>query len=283
MLTGLDLNMYSGVSKFDSCITSKRFAVVVLTYNHPEISFKCLTSILDLDPLLSVFVVHNGSDLKNTVDLQQKFPQFKHLILEKNSGYTGGANFGLVQAFKEFSYVLFLTNDTELVSLPERPPQGFCSVTIMKRNTQVIDSIFGLIDFKNGKLKHLKSENEFAMHAQSTLYIPGTAFWIDRDTFQKLQGFDESFHTYWDDVDFSFRAHLQNQVLGYSKDTIVKHKIGKTCHKDDFYTYYLFQRNRKKFFKKHQLQSISFWLCFVYDIIKHCKYRFSYFWRIIHD
>lgn len=251
------------------------FAIVVLSYNHPEITTKCLSSIKDHP----VFVIHNGSEEKNQLLIQQKFPQHHHLILKKNSGYTGGANFGLREAFKNFNHVLFLTNDTELLQLPSVAPDGFCAVTIYKRNTQAIDSTYAAVDIKRGLLTHLKD----LQAPQKNFYIPGTAFWMDKKSFEHLGGFDESFHTYWDDVDLSFRASKLNITLGYSSETLVKHKIGKTCHRHAFYTYYLFQRNRKKFMLKHSLQSLSFWLRFHYDIIKYCKYRFHYWWKIIYE
>ncbi len=264
-------------------LNSKQFAIVVLTYNHPEISLHCLESILNVNSTTTIYVVHNGSDSKNIKLLTAKFPMAEHIILEKNKGFTGGANTGLRAAFNQFDHVLFLTNDTELLGLPKIPPMGFCSVTIRKRNTDYIDSILGAIDLRQGKLRHIKTDSDISSLNINTKYIPGTAFWIDRKTFELLQGFDETYHTYWEDVDFSYRAYLNNIPLSYSKDTLIKHRIGKTCHKDSYYTYYLFQRNRKKFMLKHGLHNFSFWFVFLYDITKYCKYRFRHLWRIVYD
>lgn len=270
-------------NQVDERINSKHFAVVVLTYNHPEITSKCLASVALQSAMAEVFVVHNGSEEKNSKLIQKNYPQLTHLFLSENRGYTGGANFGLREAFKKYEQVLFLTNDTELIQLPQNIPPYFSSVTIQKRNTHLIDSILGFVDLKKGHLKHLKEESDLTQLPTQNFYIPGTAFWMDQQTFEKLNGFDETFHTYWDDVDLSYRATLQNITLNYSKDTVVKHKIGKTCHKNAFYTYYLFQRNRKKFILKHNLQSFSFWARFLFDITKYCKYRFNYLWRIIYE
>jgi GT2 family glycosyltransferase len=262
-------------------MNKSHFGIVVLTYNHPDITSKCLDSLLaHVKNTDNITIVHNGSDLKNTNLIKNKYSQLHHQFLPTNIGYSGGANAGLKQAFQKYSNVLFLTNDIELLKLPETAPNGFNAVTIYKRNTNLIDSIYGSIDTRIGKISHLK---EMTKNQEQHLYIPGTAFWIDRATFEELSGFDESYHTYWEDVDFSYRAQLKKIPLKYSQETVVKHKIGKTCHKNDFYTYYLFQRNRKKFMLKHGLLSMRFWLSFLFDITKLCKYRFHYFWRILND
>lgn len=261
------------------------YGIAVLTYNHPEISKKCLDSVLKLkNEHTPIFIIHNGSDAKNILLLKNHFPDLIHVILEKNKGYSGGVNFALKTVFEKFDHALFLTNDIEVLKLPDIIPLGFSSVQILKRNTVNLDSVMGSIDIKQGRLSHIKTTDELNQKKISQhLYIPGSAFWINLQTFNLLSGFDESFHTYWEDVDFSYRANLQKINLNYDPSTLVKHKIGKTCHKNDFYTYYLFQRNRKKFMIKHQLTSCLFWFRFMYDILKVCKYRFSYLWRIVYE
>ncbi|MCD4654016.1 hypothetical protein K8T06_08770, partial [bacterium] len=82
-------------------------------------------------------------------------------------------------------------------------------------------------------------------------YIPGTALAITGETFEKLHGADESFHTYWEDVDLSFRASAADITLIRCPDAIIDHGVGQTCHKKPFYTTYLFQRNRLMFCRRH--------------------------------
>lgn len=267
------------------------YAVVVLSFNHPELTQKCVKSVIKLG-IESVFLVHNGSEVKNFNYLTRQFPQVRHIPLIKNQGFSGGANHGLHEAFKHFKQVLFLTNDTELVSLGLPPKQkGLFSIKLLKRKSdEKIDSVLGVIDTKNGSLKHLKSDKEVSALLNKTdnltklPYVPGTAFWIDKDTFYQAQGFDESYHTYWEDVDLSFRLHNQNpDNIGYWPTTVARHKIGKTCHKNDFYTFFLFQKNRKKFMQKHHLAHFNFWFRFYKDVLVKSKGRWNYVWRIINE
>jgi GT2 family glycosyltransferase len=258
-------------------------AIAILSFNHPDLTEKCIKSVLALNYSGEIYLIHNGSHEKNVLNLKNLFPDITHLVIEKNKGYTGGANFTLSEVFKKYQTCLFLTNDTELQQLPKSIPTDFSSVHSLKRKTEFIDSLGGLIDIKNGKLLHRKNMSDVYNTKQFIPYIPGTAFWITKSIFESLKGFDETFHTYWEDVDFSYRAHLSDISVNHSFDTIIRHKIGKTCHKDDFYTYYLYQRNRKKFMQKHGLTSLRFWFLFYKDLLRMNKNRFKTTWKIIND
>lgn len=245
------------------------FAVSILSYNHPEITAKCLRSVLALHPPENIFLTHNGSLAAHQEQLINEFPQINHHLVKNNNGYSAGANETLKNVFEKFENVLFLTNDTELINLPTQPPHGFCSVQLLKRNTAEIDSIMGALNPKNGSLKHLKNLNDIKQNEIS--YIPGTAFWLDKKTYSILGSFDERFHTYWEDVDLSLRAHKLGIKLQYSSETVCRHKIGKTCHKHRFYTYELFQRNRGRCLSKNNLISFGFYFSYIPDILKYSR------------
>lgn len=176
--------------------------------------------------------------------------------------------------------VLFLTNDTELISMDLNPVHGFQSITLFKRKTTKIDSVMGLINLKSGLLKHLKTW-PIDLNKNQAPYVPGTAFWIDRLTWQEFGPLDETFHTYWEDVDLGYRIFKKNKELKHNEATSARHKIGKTCHKDRFYTYELFQRNRGRFMTKHQLTHIYFYLSYFIDVIKYSKYDLKKCFRIL--
>lgn len=281
---------------------SHNYAIVLLSYNHPDLTERCIGSVLELNfPKNHFFLIHNGSETKNINRLQNRFPDISHVIIPENIGFAAGTNFGLKKAFTDFAYVFFLTNDTEVLKIPSFiPPQfQFISPEILKRNTTKIDSVAGIVNSRLGTLKHLKINTlpnyEFVLNKDNTnnldskyfelntiyklkkhesFYIPGTSFVIHKNIFNLLNGFDESFHTYWEDVDFSFRFKNVDFKMYTTQLFSLKHKIGKTCHKDRFYTLYLYQRNRKKFMKKHNQFNIFF-------IINYSKDLFNIFFKII--
>ena len=248
------------------------YGVVILSYNHPELTGHTIDSVLQVGQTScdAIYLVHNGSEVKHVQALQNKYPQLTHLILPTNIGYSGGANYGLLHAFKEQSEILFLTNDTEALELPTSFPPNLdlFSVAILKRNTTLLDSLIGTVDLNKGQLRHLRSADELSdLKSYIKTYIPGTAFGIKKQAFEQLKGFDETLHTYWEDVDFSLRAHFDTNLrLGFNELFRVKHKIGKTCHKHRFYTLYLFQRNRKRILRKFGQSGFQFFWRYAKDM-----------------
>lgn len=260
---------------------SGNYAILVLSYNHPEITRRCLESVLlNRIPESRIFLVHNGSLDQHRETLQNAFPGIQHLVMNVNKGFTGGVNFGLHAVFEKYELVLFLTNDTELMHLPLLAPHGFSAVKSLVRQTERIDSIMGVLNKRTGLLHHLKQPSR--LDENEIYYVPGTAFWMSREVFHSVGEFDESFHTYWEDVDYSLRAQKMGIQLQFSFDTVIRHKIGKTCHKNQFYTFFLFQRNRKKLMMKHGLTHLTFWIAFLYDILKKSKFRFRTVGRILY-
>ena len=247
----------------------KPYGISILSYNHPDLTAKCLRSVLQHSAPENVFLTHNGSLQHHREKLVLEFSQIQHIFVEENHGYSAGANHALKAAFEKFETVLFLTNDTELIQLPKTAPKNFNSIQLLRRNSQEIDSVMGALNPKTGRLKHLKKMND--LRRSEISYIPGTAFWIDRNSFNTLKGFDERFHTYWEDVDFSLRAHKAQISLGYDSETICRHKIGKTCHKDRFYTFELFQRNRGRCLTKHKMTSLRFYWNYIPDVIRYSR------------
>ncbi len=193
----------------------------------------------------NILLVHNGSQIQHQRKLQNEFPDLEHLVLETNKGFSGGANAGLNQAFQKSDWVLFLTNDCELLEMGNAPEiPSLSAPLIWRRKKGKMDSLGGKLNLKKAQLRHCKSQEDFHS-GKEVSYIPGTAFWIHRELFKKFS-FEEELGTYWEDVDLSLKLKKAGFQLKLSPQTEIIHSVGKTCHKDIHYTTYLFQRNRKK-------------------------------------
>lgn len=220
--------------------------VVVLSYNHPELTERTVLSARPFFPDSEILLVHNGSTPEHQMGLREKFPLIQHLVLETNLGFPGGANAGLKKAFQAgSSWVLFLTNDCLLqeVQIPEGPAVLMAPL-IWRRKLGQVDSMGGHFQIDRAHLTHCKTLQEFEASPQK--YIPGTAFWIHQDIFQATGGFDTSLEMFWEDVDLSLRVEKSGFPLVVDPRTKVLHAMGKTTRKNPHYTTYLFQRNRKK-------------------------------------
>lgn len=262
--------------------------IVILSFNHHQLTSECVNSVLAINSHARIYLVHNGSDQKQVLLLQKQFQQSNviHTIMDTNQGFSGGANQGLNTGFATESWLLFLTNDTLLAKLPEQLPSipgQYAPQILLKRNAK-IDSIGAALTPGKGRLFHIKDIETFKKIKQESqqkvthpllrknfLYIPGTAFLIDKKTFSLSGiGFDTILGTYWEDVDFSIRLQKLGLNVDYLPELIINHKVGKTCHKDSHYTTFLFHRNRLVIswqhaclFEKFQLSGII-----IFDFIK---------------
>lgn len=233
---------------------------VILSYNKINLTRRCVDSVRKYESDDHIILVHNGSEKSIVSELQQTYPHISHLILPTNGGFSYGANQGLEFAFKLDPWATLITNDCELlthIQPPEDP--GFYAPLIYRRALTKIDSLGGIFNPLMGSLRHLRDIDESELILRKIIgkslfnyfYIPGTSFVIDCATWSKLGGFDESLHTYWEDVDLSMRAHKTKLNLGIHPKLRILHHVGKTCHKKPFYTNYLFPKNRRTVSKRY--------------------------------
>lgn len=237
-------------------------AILVLYYNKPNLTTRCLNSVLESSiNKEDIFTFDNGSDIAIFNIIRETFSGINHLRSEKNSGFSGGFNNGASRIFNNgYDGILFLTNDTIIyketfdacINDAERNKTSLIAPCIRyMNNNSEIDSIGGYFDLNSLTLQHYHSYN-LPLELKETMdYIPGTAFYIKKDLFYDTQGMDETYHTYWEDVDFSFRARSLGYTFYRSYEAIIDHAVGKTCHKKPIYTTFYFQRNRIRFAKKH--------------------------------
>ncbi|MGE5343273.1 MAG: glycosyltransferase family 2 protein [Candidatus Omnitrophota bacterium] len=237
-------------------------AVVVLHYNKLRLTESCMRSILDAGYSPShVYGFDNGSQPEVYSQLRDAFPRCCHRRIEVNLGYSGGFNRALEWVFSEgYDSAFFCTNDTRVTAgaaetcarMAGQTGAGLVAPLITyASDTTVIDSIGAYFEASTGLLHHYHAHGLPALLDPATDYIPGTALWINRDTFSMLGGTDETFHMYWEDVDLCFRAHRRGIALARCYDAVVRHGGGQTCRKKPLYTTYYFQRNRIRFCRRY--------------------------------
>ncbi|HPQ41684.1 MAG TPA: glycosyltransferase family 2 protein [bacterium] len=237
-------------------------AIAVLHFNKIRLTRRCLDSLAEagVSPK-RIFCLDNGSMPDVAGALARDYPDIRHHRLEENRGFSGGFNAALVRVFNAgFHHCVFLTNDTVYHSgadiclaraLAARDAGMAAPCIRYLSNPDAIDSLGAFFDAENAALGHYHDIDLPERLNAETDYIPGTALAVTRDAFEQLGGTDESFHTYWEDVDLCFRAHAAGIPLIRVPGARIDHGVGQTCHKKPYYTTYLFQRNRLLFCRRH--------------------------------
>jgi GT2 family glycosyltransferase len=249
-------------------IINKKVTIVILNWNGKEDTLECLESLNLINyKNYEVLVVDNGSTDRSSEVIKTKFPNVKLIENEKNRGFTGGNNQGIVYAIKNNSdYVLSLNNDTvvdhefltELVKVAEKHPMAGII------GPKIIDYKTGRIEFVGGKIRpfNLKGpfiaigwgEKDSGQYSQVEEYewFTGCCWLIPVEVFNKVGLLDENYFAYIEDKDFSIRVRKRGYKVLFCPKAKIWHKG--TASSGGYMSplaFYLCTRNKITFVLKH--------------------------------
>ncbi len=246
-----------------------RVVTVVLNWNGKKNTLACLSSLQRVETkgfLHSILVVDNGSTDGSVDAIKREFQRIELIENGENFGFTGGNNRGIRAALHSGAdYVFVLNNDTvadrrvliKLLPAFEDPAVGIASPKIHfeKDGHTMIWYAGANIDWANvyGRHRGVDEIDRGQYDEQTeTEYCTGCAMLVKRDVFEKIGLFDERFFAYYEDADFSVRAHKVGFKLVYVSKALVFHKnaasSGGTGSK---LQEYFIPRNRLLFAFKH--------------------------------
>lgn len=204
------------------------------------------------DSLLSVVIIAYGwSGIQRdffetfpTVIIENKVYAEKHpegkarlIINDENKGFAAAANQG-TRLSENSEYVLFLNDDCEITTkqikqlvetLQQESWQAASPVFVDEHNEpqlgyqQPIPTFFSLvIDWTPlhrffGKMFHRKEK-----------VLPGGCLLIERNALKQLNGWDERFWLWWEDVDLSYRMSKEKILFGIAENIHVRHIGGES-------------------------------------------------------
>jgi len=206
--------------------------IVIVNWNAGHQLRDCISSIRDLhgDVLTRIVVVDNASSDDSLNGIEFLGIPVTIIRNESNFGFAAACNQGA--AIATMPYLLFLNPDTRLyensldtplsfMANPENAKIGICGIQLINESGQVDRScarfptplIFLLQSVGLNKLPGLR---RFSLHrtdwdhatTRTVDHVIGAFFLVRRSLFEQLQGFDERFFVYLEDLDFSRRAHL---------------------------------------------------------------------------
>ena len=195
--------------------------VIVLNWNGKNLTLRCLESLIQVKyNNFATLVVDNGSTDGSTKAIKDSYPKCNVLELPQNLGYAGGNNAG-VQYLKNnpSDYIIFLNNDT--IVDPQFIDQLMSGVEEFGDEYIYGPKIFyldhpdliwyagGDVNLNLGRVKHRgirKPDSERYNKCQRTDFITGCCIMLSFKMCLKLNGFDESYKMYSEDVDLCLRA-----------------------------------------------------------------------------
>lgn len=250
-----------------------KLSVVILNYNVRYFLELCLKSvkaaIQNIDA--EIIVVDNLSSDDSCEMVKAQFPKVILIENTANYGFSKGNNIGVAKAKGE--YVCILNPDTvvaedtftTLLAFAENTPDmGIVGCKLIdgtgkflpesKRNIPTpwvsLQKIFG--NSKPYYAMHL-NENETGKVA----ILVGAFMFLQRKIYNEIEGFDEDFFMYGEDMDISYRVLKAGHQNYYNATTTVIHYKGESTLKDKVYAK-RFNEAMQIFFKKHFKTNIFF-------------------------
>lgn len=231
-------------------MTGSQTSVIIVSWNVRELLRVCLKA-LERERRVSqieVIVVDNAS-LDNTATLvRQEFPWVKFIAQPTNLGFAKACN----QAAKLATgrYFVFLNPDTEVSAgffndlereFARHARVGILGGHLLRPDGSTQPSVRGLPTPWPMVLETLKLLQRFPWLAPSYLrlsfnyetsqfveQVMGACFAVRRETWEQLNGFDERFFVWFEEVDFCKRALTQGYEIWYSAHLILIHQQGQS-------------------------------------------------------
>ncbi len=224
-----------------------------------------------------VTVVDNGSG-DGTADLvQERFPGVRLLRLERNLGFARANN--LAARGLPGSSLLLLNPDAELGegalstmlrALAAEPRRGAVSPRIDRPDGRLDaacrrsfpDPLTAL--WRLSGLSRLRPRSR-RFGAYNLTYLPadralevdsgsGACLLIRRSVWNRLQGFDEGFFMYGEDLDLCWRIHELGGTVWYEPAARVRHRKGSSSERSALPMLVAFHRSMWRFYRLHYLR-----------------------------
>jgi N-acetylglucosaminyl-diphospho-decaprenol L-rhamnosyltransferase len=234
---------------------------IVVHHRGQEILSRCLETLLSSAGVdLRVAVVANACP-EPLPPIAETHPRVLVLRSERPLGFGAANNRGaslLRERAGRPEYLYFLNDDTasEPDALPalvrhlkRTPSCAIAGPRLMIEGADGIVNSLGLDVAVTGEAwdeglgRALEEYGPFA-RARPALAVTGTALLVREDVFDRLGGWREIFHFYYEDVDLCLRARSLGGEVDVVTDAVVHHAVSSTARRDSDFKRYHILRNR---------------------------------------
>lgn len=241
-------------------------SIIILTHNGSQITLQCLAALHRFTTLaFEVILVDNGSNSKEKERLQRGLSKYVSFPLRRirntcNEGYSAANNQAARMA--KGKILLFLNNDVivtdawlePLVTFLEKHPhvaacQPKLHSFIYKDYFDYAGGAGGFLDifgypFTRGRIfDHIEKDNGQYDTIKEVSWATGACLAIKKEAFFEVEGFNEYFFAYAEEVDLCIRLAQGNYKIYCIPQSIVYHYGAYTSNKNLSHKIYLIHRN----------------------------------------
>lgn len=231
-------------------------SVVLVNYRGADDTIEAIRHLGELDwpkDRLEIVVVENASGDDSAERISAAAPHVKLVKSKKNLGFAGGCNLGVKKTSGDI--IALLNNDA-------RPDSGWVREAMRRFEespkigavaSRVLDWEGGKVDFIGSGLTWFgmgyKPHTGQAIPGQpdlphDVLFGTGSAMFVRKSVYDELEGFDERYFMFFEDVDLGWRLNLKGYRYAYEPASLAYHKHHASMDKLGAYKEtYLIERN----------------------------------------
>lgn len=238
----------------------KKIAVIILNWNGQKLLEEFLPSIVRFSPEATIYVADNASSDDSVSFIKNTFPTVKIIQNTDNFGFAKGYNQAL--RFIEEDYYALVNSDIEvtknwlspILEIFENEPQtSIIQPKILAyKNKEMFEyagAAGGFIDkygfpFCRGRIfQSLEKDSGQYNDTLDIFWASGACFFIRKEVYRKLNGFDEDFFAHQEEIDLCWRAFNLNYKTKYCGNSVVYHVGGATLNESNPHKTFLNFRN----------------------------------------
>lgn len=220
-------------------------AVVILNWNGKGLLEQFLPSVTKCSPEATVYVADNASTDDSHSFIKANYPAVKIIENSGNFGYAKGYN----EALKEVEEDIYALVNSD-IEVTENWLQPILSLFEKDSETAIIQP--KILDYKNkshfeyagaaggfidkygfpfcrGRIFDTIEEDKGQYNDTTQIFwASGACFFIRKDAFRTLNGFDEDFFAHQEEIDLCWRAFNGNHKVMFCGESVVYHVGGAT-------------------------------------------------------
>lgn len=226
-------------------------SVVILNYNVRYLLESCLESVVEALKGLSaeVILIDNASTDQSVIMVREKYPAVKLLINDSNLGFAKANNLAIAQSTGQYILILnpdTIVNKSSIISalnyIKSHKDCGGVGVKMVDGSGVFLkESLRGFPDmasslYKLSGINRLFPKSKIFNHyylghldpdkVQEVEVLTGAFLMTTRKVFDAVNGFDESFFMFGEDIDLSVRIRQLGHKLIYLGDEQIVHLKG---------------------------------------------------------
>jgi len=250
-------------------------SIIIVSWKVKEDLKKCLLSIgtSNLENT-EVIIVDNNSEDGTVEMINREFSNYTLIKNQSNLGFAKACNLGAKKSSGK--YLLFLNPDTEINNeaivsslnfMNSQPFVGILGPKILDKDNQVQASVRSFPTFFSATLLLLKLHRLFPHSLSLRRYymtafkydtlrkvnqVMGAFFLVRRNVFEELNGFDDNFFIWFEEVDLCKRAETAGYITFFLPSAVIKHSKGRSFTKKGIlWRQWHFARSARIYFLKH--------------------------------